>query len=86
MCVGFVQILRFKKYIFLVVPHGIWDLSSLTRDRTSGPWMWKRRVITTGPPGKSPVLWKGLEHPGSLVSMEDVRPHSRLFLQKAGWR
>ena len=31
-------------------PHGMWDLSSPTRD---GTLQWKRRVLTTGPPGNS---------------------------------
>ena len=29
------------------------DLGSLTRDQTCAPVQWKRRVLTTGPPGKS---------------------------------
>ena len=32
---------------FLAAPHGMCDLSSLC------PLQWKRRVLTTGPPGKS---------------------------------
>ena len=36
---------------FLAVLRGLWDLSSLTRDRTPGPRQWKHRVLTTGLPG-----------------------------------
>ena len=36
----------------LAVPHSMWDLSSLTRDRTCTPLKWKHRVLTTGPPGE----------------------------------
>ena len=36
-------------FIFLASLHGLWDLSSLTRD-----WTWAlSRVLTTGPPGNS---------------------------------
>ena len=41
--------------IFLAVLCSMWDLSSPTRDRTRGPLQWKRRVLTTASPGKSPV-------------------------------
>ena len=33
--------------------HGLWDLSSPTRDRTQRPLPWKHEVLTTGPPGNS---------------------------------
>ena len=33
---------------FLTTPWGLWDLSSPTRNQ--GPWQWKHRVLTTGPP------------------------------------
>ena len=31
---------------------GMWDLSSLTRDRTQAPLHWDHGVLATGPPGK----------------------------------
>ena len=34
------------------MPHGMWDLSSLTRDQTCAPY--RGPVLTTGPPRKSP--------------------------------
>ena len=42
-------------FFFLATLHGIWDLT-LTRDRTRGPLQWECRVLTTGPPGKSPLM------------------------------
>ena len=33
------------------------DLNSLARDQTHTPLQWKCRVLTTGPPGKSPIVW-----------------------------
>ena len=36
--------------VVLAVPHSLWDLSSPTRDR-------KHRVLTTGPPGSSLILF-----------------------------
>ena len=45
-------LLLFKK-IFLAVSCGMWNLSSLTRDWTSGPCIGSARILTTGPPGKS---------------------------------
>ena len=36
----------------LAMPHGMWDLSSLTRDQTCAPY--HGPVLTTGPPRKSP--------------------------------
>ena len=38
---------------FLVALCGMWDVDSLTRDQTCAPLQWKRRVLTTGLPGKS---------------------------------
>ena len=38
---------------FFAVLRGLWDLSSLNRDRTFPPLQWERGVLTTGPPGKS---------------------------------
>ena len=32
----------------------MWDLSSLARDQTPCPLHWQLKVLTTGPPGKSP--------------------------------
>ena len=39
--------------LFLSMPCGMWDLSSLTRDQTSTPLQWWCRVLTTGQPGNS---------------------------------
>ena len=40
--------------LFLVVPLDLWDLNSPTRDQCPPTLLpWKRRVLTTGPPGKS---------------------------------
>ena len=41
---------------FFFWPHGLQDLTSLTRDWTPGPQQWNHTVLTTGPPGKSPSL------------------------------
>ena len=40
----------------LAVLCGVWDLSSLTRDRTLTSVQWKCRVLTTGLPGSS-LVW-----------------------------
>ena len=37
-------------FLFLAAPGGLWDLSSLTRDRT---YDWKCGILTTGVPGNS---------------------------------
>ena len=39
-------------FIFLDTLHGLWDLSSPTRDRTRA-WQWKCQVLTSAPPGNS---------------------------------
>ena len=39
-------------FFFLAPSHGIWDLSSLTRDQTRNPYSGSA-VLTTGPPGES---------------------------------
>ena len=39
---------------FLVKSHGMWALSSPTRDQTCAPLQWKCQVLTTGPPDMSP--------------------------------
>ena len=39
---------------FLAAMHGMWDLSSETWDQIHAPLQWKYRILTTGPPGKSP--------------------------------
>ena len=42
--------------LILAVPHGMWDLSSSTKDWIDRcPMQWKCGVLTTGPPGK-PLL------------------------------
>ena len=46
---------NFNFFFFLAAPHGMWDLSSQTRDRTRAPCSGST-VLTTGPPGKSPML------------------------------
>ena len=48
-------------YLFIIIflifiylsPHGLWNLSCLTRDWAHALLHWKHRVLTTGPPGKS---------------------------------
>ena len=35
------------------MPPGMWDLSSQTKGSNPRPLQWKRRLLTTGPPGKS---------------------------------
>ena len=42
-------------YLFLITPLGLWDLSSPTRDWTCA-LSCESRVLTTGPPGVSPIL------------------------------
>ena len=39
-------------FFFFASPHGLWDLSSLTRIELR-PRQWKPRILTTGPPGCS---------------------------------
>ena len=39
-------------FFFLATPHGLWDLSSPTRDQTCNPWVGSV-VLTVAPPGKS---------------------------------
>ena len=47
----------FLQFYFTFLLHGMWDLCSLSRDRTRVPVMgtcplqWKHGVLTTGPPG-----------------------------------
>ena len=46
----------FSFYLFILAPLlGIWDLSSLTRDRTHTPAV-EVQVLTAGPPGKPRVV------------------------------
>ena len=40
-------------FFFLAMLHGVWDLSSLTRDRNQALLHWECGVLTTGPPGKA---------------------------------
>ena len=47
--------LSLSLFFFLTMPLGLQDLSSLTRDWTLGPWQQKHQVLTTGPPGNSPL-------------------------------
>ena len=57
LCLFTLVLLLVKTSFFLffegALPHGLQDLSSLTRDWTPGPQQWKRQVLTTGPPGNS---------------------------------
>ena len=41
-------------FLFLATSCCTWDLSSLIRDQTSTPWC--SEVLTTGPPGKPPIM------------------------------
>ena len=41
-------------YNFSPMLHGLWDLSSTTRDQTHAP-AWKRWALITGLPGNSPI-------------------------------
>ena len=53
---SFLNVEFFFLIIYLVsVPCSMWDLSSLTRIEPM-PWLWKHRVLTIGPPGKSRML------------------------------
>ena len=45
------ELYKKKEIFFLAVPHGLWDLISLTRDWTFTPCIGP--VLTTGPPGRS---------------------------------
>ena len=59
-------------YVLVFWPRGMWDLSSLTRDQTCPPAL-EGKVLTIGPPGKSPdssLLTAGLgtSQPPKLVS------------------
>ena len=47
---------NFFFFFFLALRHGLWDLSSPTRDWTQ-PWQWKSWVLTSRLPGNS---WKFL--------------------------
>ena len=42
-----------KQFLFLTVPHDLWELSSLAKDQTWVHGSEKCRVLTTGPAGKS---------------------------------
>ena len=65
----------------------MWDLSSLTRDRTCSPLQWKHRVLTTGPLGKS--LATILSVAGNLDQREPWRVwdalHFSLQLTDQNW-
>ena len=52
-------VVKLKDYgwVSFILFCGMGDLSSRTRDRTRAPLQWKRGVLTTGPPGKSHVLF-----------------------------
>ena len=71
---------------FLTVLHGMWDLTSPTRDRTL---QWKHRILITGPPGKSQGLdltFLGLDidvaygWPSSHLSLPPSLPSWAIFL------
>ena len=40
------------EFIYLAMPCSMWDLSSLTKDRTSAQAV-EARALSTGPPGES---------------------------------
>ena len=42
-------------YVLVFWPQGMWDLRSPTRDRTPPPAL-EGKVLTAGPPGKSPLM------------------------------
>ena len=52
---------------------GMWDLSSLARDKTCAPCM-KCRVLTTGLPGKA-LIWLLNKKPFYVDSLEDSSPN-----------
>ena len=52
--VWFVTIL-FLFYLLVFWPHGMCDLCSSASDETRTPLQWKHGVLTTGPPGRSPL-------------------------------
>ena len=41
-------------YLFITAPHGMWNFPD--QGSSPCPLQWKRRVLTTGPPGKSTVF------------------------------
>ena len=45
----------FYLFIFLAVLCSLWDITSLTRDWTQGPWQWAHRVLTIGLRGNFPL-------------------------------
>ena len=42
-------------FVLVFWPHSMWDLNSPTRDLEPVPPALESKVLTTGPPGKSPV-------------------------------
>ena len=70
-CVGSVVAATRLNYL-----HSLWDLSSLTGDCTSVPWL-EGRFSTTGPPGKS-LMWSFLWILISCLSLS--------FLQNWFWK
>ena len=69
------RLLFFKDiYLFLATLCGMWDFSSLTRDRIWGPLQWRHRVLTTGSPGKSPdqCCWETRVGAGHRGAREDL--------------
>ena len=54
----FLFLILFESFIFILFfrPH-VWDLSSLTRDRTLNPYTGSMEPLTTGLPGKSLFLF-----------------------------
>ena len=50
--------LFFVLFLILAVPQDLWNLSSLTRDRTLV--LCSGRVLTTGPPGKTTLVYLAL--------------------------
>ena len=52
----------FLFFFFFPWPWSMWDLSSLTRDRTHSPHVLEDEVLTTGLPGMSPKSFSILAH------------------------
>ena len=55
-----IMIFFFFFFTLLAALYSLWDLSFST---SAGPLHWQHEVLTTGPPGTSPVLFYCLLHP-----------------------
>ena len=54
-------------YLFLAMPCGMWDLSSLIRGQTLHPLQWKLRVLTAGPPRKLLGMCSDTKSSGTIL-------------------